>query len=51
MYIENNAYPDKEGDFDPDRDRDLDLDWDLAGERREDLAFGDLLQYSYKASI
>lgn len=51
LNVENNAYPDKEGDFDPDRDRDLDFDWDLAGERREDLAFGDLLHYIYKDSI
>lgn len=47
----NNAYPDKAGDFDPERERDLDFDRDLAGERREVLAFGDLLHYSYKASM
>ena len=35
--------PDGERDLDRERGREADLDRDLAGERREDLVFGDLL--------
>ena len=38
-------YLDWERGFDPERE-DADLERDLAGERREDLAFGDLLNYN-----
>lgn len=45
------AYPDGERDFDGEPGGDPDLDRDLAGERREDLGLGDLLQLRYRVSM
>lgn len=41
-------YPDRERDFEWDRERETDLEGDLAGERCEDLPFGDLLHDKIK---
>lgn len=37
------SYPDKERDLDLEGEREADPEGDLAGDRREDLPFGDLL--------
>ena len=41
--IEIKVYLDRERGFEPEREREADLEGDLAGDRREDLPFGDLL--------
>ena len=41
--IEIKVYLDRERGFEPEREREADLEGDLKGDRREDLAFGDLL--------
>lgn len=51
MHIQKISYPDKEGDLDLEWERETDLDGGFAGERCEDLTFGDLLNEGYNTNL